>query len=131
MAICRLRRNRSAYGQPCPLLLCSRSLIHLHSSSYWATPCLHRTPSRGRQNIGRRFLSPDEQDAGNIRHLRRPDRLHVAQARDEEHAVTIQCQDIAHQVAGEGTLHFVVFPAVTTHDCRAGKCYYLPYLHIT
>lgn len=47
----------------------------------------------------------------------------------EEHAVAIQCQDIAHQVAGEGALHFMVFPAVTTHDCRAGKCHYLPYLH--
>ena len=89
----------------------------------------HLVFRRQLENIGRRFLSPDEQDAGNIRHLCRPDRLHVAQTRDEEHAVAIQCQDIAHQVAGEGALHFVVFPAVTTHDCRAGKCHYLPYLH--
>ena len=77
----------------------------------------HLVFRRQLQNIGRRFLSPDEQDAGNIRHLCRPDRLHVAQTRDEEHAVAIQCQDI------------MVFPAVTTHDCRAGKCHYLPYLH--
>ncbi len=89
----------------------------------------HLVFRRQLQNIGRRFLSPDEQDAGNIRHLCRPDRLHVAQTRDEEHAVAIQRQDIAHQVAGEGALHFMVFPAVTTHDCRAGKCHYLPYLH--
>ena len=68
----------------------------------------HLVFRRQLQNIGRRFLSPDEQDAGNIRHLCRPDRLHVAQTRDEEHAVAIQCQDIAHQVAGEGALHFMV-----------------------
>ena len=55
----------------------------------------HLVFRRQLQNIGRRFLSPDEQDAGNIRHLCRPDRLHVAQTRDEEHAVAIQCQDIA------------------------------------
>jgi hypothetical protein len=44
----------------------------------------HLVFRRQLQNIGRRFLSPDEQDAGNIRHLCRPDRLHVAQTRDEE-----------------------------------------------
>ena len=82
------------------------------------------------QHIGSRFLAPHEQDAGNIRHLCRPDRLHIAQARDEQHTVAIQCQDIAHQVACESTLHFVVFPAASAHDYRAGKCRYLPYLHI-
>jgi len=69
-----------------------------------------------------RLLVANQENIADVAHLRRSDGLVVGQAGDEDDVILQNGQDIAHEVAGEASHHFIFQMGLSADEFPINTC---------